>query len=190
MKKIARFFLKIKKGFTLVEIVVVLGLMAIAMAIAVPNLSGITTRAQMDTYRSYCLQAKEDMKTYYNLLNGGQTDYPITGANYQITVVDLTTPDGLMQAMNYTNAQSKFQYYIVGFSAGDAKTDPSAVLRKAKLEANKDVIVPVFYHDESKDTYQIYGVWFYSVGKDKVMLTMEKNNTDYSGFKALPIKDK
>ncbi|MBQ9369578.1 MAG: type II secretion system protein [Clostridia bacterium] len=186
MRRSARFFAKSKKGFTLVEIIVVVALIALAATLVVPNLTGATTRAEKDTYRSYCLQAKEDLKTFVNLLNSGTVNYPITLENYTVSNVSLSIPSGLAKALNYANRQSKFQYYVIGFTTSDASTDPTESISKATgLKSDVDIIVPVIIKNETKKTYELKGMWYYSWGKAMVMLTFDSKNNDSDGYKAL-----
>jgi len=184
MNKWARIVSKMKKGFTLVEVIVVLGLIALATAIAIPNLRGATTRAEMDTYRSYCLQAKEDVKMCLNLLNSGDTLFTITSDNYKVSTVSLTIPSGLTKALNSVNRQPKYQYYVIDFST--AETDPSASISTASgLKADVDIIVPVIIYNDASKTYELRGLWYYSMGKGRVMLTFTKSNHDYEGYQSL-----
>ena len=177
-------FLRFKKGFTLVELVVVIAMMAIAASIAVPNLRGVTTRAEKDTYRSYCILAKDQMMTFFALLNSEDFSFTVT-ENYEVTTYNISTADGLTKAFNSVNTQSKFQYYVIGFTESNASTDPSKSIKNAGLDASKDVIVPVYVKNDSKGTYEIRGVWYYSMGKERVVLTFDRTNKDCDGYYSL-----
>lgn len=175
-------FLKGKRGFTLVEIIVVVALMAMISLLAVPSLRGVTTRAQKDAYNSYFLQGKDDMRNFMNLMNMGETVFPVTSSNYKVTEVDLTTAEGLTKAMNYANRQTAYQYYIIGFTESNAATNPTSKIQAAELKT--DVIVPVFV--KNGDVYESRGMWYYSAEKGTVVMTFKiKNLTMSDGYSSL-----
>ena len=184
--------MKMKKGFTLVEVIVVLALMALAASIAIPNLRGATTRAEMDTYRSYCLESKENLKMFCNLLNSGETTYTVTGSNYQVSTVSLTIASGLAKALNSVNRQPKYQYYVIAFysDSNTATVDPSSTIASQNLDKNLDVIVPVIYKNDATKIYTLAGVWYYSMSKGRIMLTFDATNKDYEGFTSLELNKK
>jgi len=136
----------------------------------VPNLRGVTTRAEKDAYNSYFLQGKDDMRNFANLLNSDQTNFPVTSDNYKTKEVDLTTVDGLAQAMNYASRQGEYKYFIIGFTDTLAGTDPTSKIEAEGFET--DVIVPVFVKDSSS-VYHAYGMWYYSAEKGKVVMTFK-----------------
>ena len=69
--------MKGQKGFTLIEILIVLALMAVLAAIVIPNVQGFLGRGKDDSY-------KVDKKTLQAALDGYYTKnsaYPSTGTN-------------------------------------------------------------------------------------------------------------
>ena len=184
MSKMRKFFLYSKKGLTLVEIIVVMALMALIAGIAVPNLRSITTRAEKDTYESYFLIAKTHTKNFADSLTAGDTFFPVT-ENYVVTQYNITGPNGLMKAMNATNRQSAFEYYIAGdFTSNVAKTDPTSNLSDAK----KDVIIPVIIRtgtNVSDYKYTIKGWWYYSVKKKSIIYTYKASGVMSAGWSSL-----
>ena len=152
------------------EVIVVVALMSMISLLAVPNLRGVTTRAEKDAYNSYFLQGKDDMRNFTNLLNMGETILPVTSDNYKVKEVDLTTTDGLAQAMNYASRQGEYKYFIIGFTETLAGTDPTSKIEAADLKT--DVMVPVFVKDDSS-VYHAYGMWYYSAEKGRVVMTFK-----------------
>ena len=162
-----------------------MALMALATSIAVPILKGTTTNAQKDTYRSYCLQAKMDGRSFVNMINAGYTVLPITASNYSVTNVSLTTASGLTKAMNYQNKQAKYQYYVIGFTASNCSTDPTTTLVNAQFDSSVlDVIVPVIEYISNTKTYKFYGVWYYSQSKQRIVMTYSVSNVNWDYFRA------
>ena len=64
-------FLKSKKGFTLVELMIVVVIMAILVAVAVPIYSAVTTNARKKTCAANIREITAQVNTY--LMGGGDT---------------------------------------------------------------------------------------------------------------------
>ena len=67
MKKL-RFLLRLKKGFTLVELIAVMAIMAIATSIVLPNIRGMISKKEESQYRNFCDEAVTYVKSYTSLL--------------------------------------------------------------------------------------------------------------------------
>ncbi len=71
--------LKSRKGFTLIELIVVLAVLAIIMAIAVPRFIGVRNDAEFDSDEATLTSIAKLAELEYirENLNGSQTDYDI-----------------------------------------------------------------------------------------------------------------
>ena len=198
MRNFFRWFRKGHKGFTLVEILVVIALMAVALSIAVPNLNGVTTRAEKDKYYSYCLEGRKTMDSFCILLNLGETKYDITDAKYHTSTVNIATSGGLTTALNDVNRQAKFRYFVLNdadgayFTAGLAGSDPknNTSLKAQDFGVEKDVLIPVVIAKTNSDTgvttYELRGFWYYSTTKNQVLLTYNCiKSATANGYKTL-----
>ena len=105
-----------KKGFTIVELVIVIGVIAILSAVLIPTFSGITERAQ-ESARDQ--KAKNALTSYigtYDFTTGSMADIDgviiIDGHYYQVTDGNLVnlgstqTTTEITGTVLYTNANS------------------------------------------------------------------------------------
>ena len=183
MSKMRKFFKSFKKGFTLVEIVVVLALMALIAGIAVPNLSNVRTRAERDTYEASLALARSHVKSFVALMTAGETSYPVT-ENYKVKQYTITSAGSFRTVLNATNRQSEFEYYVVGYTDALANADPTAKVA-ADSSIKKDTIIPVII--KSGSTYSLKGLWYYSIEKQAVIYTYKTVGVAsfYDGWVAL-----
>jgi len=87
--------LKNRKGFTLIELIVVLAVLAIIMAIAVPRFLGVQEEAKKDA----------DSSTAAMIGKAAELYKVTTPTDTSITLSDLTTSG------KYMDSNTKFQYY-------------------------------------------------------------------------------
>ena len=115
---------KSNKGFTLVELIIVIAILAIIMLIAIPNFSGIQQRMKVRADKATAAQIGKAVRVWY-------TDYtsdPTLNANLKIKDTDaVTEPDKIF--VNATNCA----YYtgLTGISAYASKYTPTSLLTGA-----------------------------------------------------------
>lgn len=182
MEKFFRSF-KSKKGFTLVELIAVMALIAIATAIVLPNISGMISKKKESTYKSFCMEATSYVRGYTNMLTQGEETVPYEDKNgatkyYTITTGDDFTvaPDGLTNALNEYNLESSYQYYVLPYQDSSASYDPSVTVRdllsKNKLLKNKkDVMIVVINAKEGGRVplYTLKGFWYFAYDQDAIV---------------------
>jgi len=84
-----------KKGFTLVELVIVVAVMAVLVAVAIPTVGSIVNSAEDATYKSNC-RTIESMLKLYQAEQANESDNNIDGT---MTVVTLE-PDDVEDALD------------------------------------------------------------------------------------------
>lgn len=65
---------KTKKGFTLVELIIVIAVMAILVAIAIPTIASVTNTAKINTYNTNAATIESSIKTFRSLCDSKVKD--------------------------------------------------------------------------------------------------------------------
>lgn len=171
---------KSKKGFTLVELIAVMAIMAIAASILVPNLSGVISRAEESKYKSYCAEATSYVRGHTNLLTLGETKIPYEvngswkdekGNPYEY---DISTPNGLRSVLNEYNLESNYQFHVLAFEDTSATTNPTSKVKdliKKNTLAKKDVMITVITTSSNGRVpkYTLQGFWYYSYAQESIV---------------------
>ena len=186
------FFGKSKKGFTLVELLAVMVIMAIATAIVLPNIRGMISKTEEATYKSLCVEATSYVRSYCNMLTLGEETVPYE-KNGETKTYTITSPSGLTNALNEYNLEVKYQFYVLAFESSSATANPTSSL--AELFSNgklskKDVMITVISTSQGKNdrvaTYTVCGFWYYDYTKEAIVYSYyapsKRGNT---GFKKL-----
>ncbi len=81
-----------KKGFTIVELVVVIAILGVLAAILIPTLLGITIRANVGSANSTAAEMKKQIGYFLTMADANRKNYMLMGDNcrevFTITVVD------------------------------------------------------------------------------------------------------
>lgn len=180
------FLFRAKKGFTLVEVIAVLAIMAIATAIVLPNVRGLITQTEFRQYEGYCITANTYTTNYVNLLNLGETKIPYEErGEHKDYFIDSSS--GLTGALNTYSLEDDFQYFVLSYNSSKT-TDPSPDIKtliSAGTLAAKDVmIVNISVKTDSKTfekTYTLVGFWYYKYTKGEIVCTY-KHSGNQSGM--------
>ena len=183
----AGIFAKAKKGFTLIELVAVMAIMAIAAAIVLPNIRGMISKTEESKYNSLCVSAAAEIQYYTNMLSLGEEYYPVEEADGTIQNYKMTTPGGLTVALNAYNNEPAFYYYALAFEEASTKNNPTnsikSLINKNSLP-KKDIVVVVITISGSK--YSMRGVWYYSYEKETIVYSYyAPKRRGTAGFKKL-----
>lgn len=183
MKKMGRFF-RDKKGFTLVELLAVMAIMAIATALILPNIQGMIDKTEESKIKNYCVEATTNLQGYMGMLLIGNDKVPYQdkkGDMQYYTIKD--NVQGLQNALNEYNLNGAYQYYVLPYvtssDTSSAKSDPSSTVKSEiinKKLAAKDTMVTCVEKTTSvtntrTEIYKIVGFWFYSYAQNKVVYT-------------------
>ena len=99
-----------RKGFTLVELMIVIAIIAILAAVAIPQYSKYKKTAKITAAKSNCKTAKDAIARYYEL----EAESMARGVN-----IDFPTANELVSQDLDQNAKSPINVNIVAFEAGN-----------------------------------------------------------------------
>ncbi|MBO4479287.1 MAG: prepilin-type N-terminal cleavage/methylation domain-containing protein [Clostridia bacterium] len=175
MKKL-RFLLRLKKGFTLVELIAVMAIMAIATSIVLPNIRGMISKKEESQYRNFCDEAVTYVKSYTSLLTLGEeyVPYEKDGKTLQY---DITTTSGLTKALNEYNLESNYQYYVLAFEDSSTTSNPTNTIKdlisNKKLAKNDVMITVILPQDKGGRVprYVLQGFWYYVYASERIVYT-------------------
>ena len=166
---------KFKKGFTLIEMIAVMAIMAIATAIVMPNIRGMITRTEATKFKSLCVEAVPYVRSHTNLLTLGENRIPYENKKTGKTeTYDITDPLQLSSALNEYNLESTYQYYVLAFEDTSATKNPTnsiqELITKNKIE-KKDVMITVITKKDSGRVpmYTLQGFWYYNYEKEQIV---------------------
>ena len=111
MQKVVKFWRKMKKGFTLMELMIVVAVLAILAAILIPNFRGITADAKNSTAKADLRNLKMAVILYQNQFNVLPDDssadkFEECLQNYSPRVVDRVPVDP------WSSSGAKYQYAV------------------------------------------------------------------------------
>ena len=177
------FCTKAKKGFTLIELIAVMAIMAIATALVLPNIRGMISKTEESKYKNYCIEATSFVRCYTNFLAQGQDtvsyekDGSLVDSSGKPYLYYINTPTGLTGALNEYNLESDYQYYVLAFESSSATTNPTTTIRnlisKNKI-TKKDVMITVIVSEESSGRvprYVLRGFWYFSYEQNNIVFS-------------------
>ena len=192
MKRKPSFFKYFKKGFTLIEIIVVLALMVIGASIAIPNLRGTMTRAQKKKNETYLITAKTTVQSYVDLLNIGDTLYPLTASNgVDVSNYDIKRSDNLSKVLNSMNYESAYGYYVCDKSnTTNFDYQPTLSQNPAAAAANHEYntyknknMIAVAITKNSSGVYKFKALYLYDRASNSIKMTyLIESDAIYEGF--------
>ena len=195
MKK-ARFGAKSRRGFTLIELIAVMAIMAIAAAMVMPNIKGMISKSEQSTYKNYCAEAATYVTNFTNSLTLGEEKFLYETDDGTVDTYNITTQAGLTSALNEYNSESEFQYYVLEFQEASATTDPTTSINSlfsSKMIQRMDTMVTVIVKEDSGGRvpkYELRGFWYMQYDKDSnkgsiVYTYYALNRVSVVGFKKL-----
>ena len=134
--------LKDRKGFTLVELIVVLVILAILAALLIPALTGYIDKANKEKIVSECrmvvMAAQTEASELYGKMDGGKLAFDAkinTAANYEAAVKKLSETKGKFAIVLYDDGTvHTVQYWNSGWTV----TYTDGTYDEAKAEAAPD----------------------------------------------------
>ena len=173
---------KAKKGFTLIELIAVMAIMAIATAMVLPNIRGMISKTEESKYRNYCVEATSYVRGYANLLTMGEEYISYekdgklvdqSGNPYRYTI---TSNSGLTGALNEYNLESDYQYYVLAYEDTSATSNPTTsiqtLISKNKIQ-KKDVMITVITKSQGSSDrvpkYTLRGFWYFSYEQNSIV---------------------
>jgi prepilin-type N-terminal cleavage/methylation domain-containing protein len=126
--------IKSRTGFTLVEMLVVVGIIAILVTIMVPMVKGARTKALEAVVQANCASIEAALSTYA-AANGG--NYPGVALDVMAPYPDFALGDPALYAAN-TPPPGGFTYGVLG---GTGSFNPSTLPVRQQLKQVKDVVL-------------------------------------------------
>ncbi len=151
---------KNKKGFTLVELVVVLAIMAVLAGVITPSLSVASKNRTREKYKNYCvsiLDSAEAIAEAYNKGANSIAGYKIVNTRGEI---DWTNVQECLKVDNTYNYQCDIVIFREGFPGGLKESGNSI----NNVFANKDTVV-VCYKKTQKGELFASGCWYFEKGQ-------------------------
>ena len=139
-----------KKGFTLVEIMIVVALIAILVAIAIPNVLGIKTSGNVSQAKSELAALQAALESYY--LSTGS--YPaalndLTSATPNIIGTTLPT-DPFVSGVDYGYDLSSSEVYFVVWSSGTGGSATASISDSGSVSESDSTCI--FISNGDRDT--------------------------------------
>ena len=172
--------LQSRKAFTLVELIAIMAIMAIATALVLPNIRGMISNKEKSIYDGYCVTATTYTKNYVNLLKIGEERVPYVqnDKTFYYTIKDSSAQ--LTKAMNeYNLDKAAYQYYVLSYDATSATNDPTATIQEvfandSSMKKIDVMIVCIIASDSTNSkvkTYELRGFWYYKYEASAVVYT-------------------
>lgn len=147
-------FLKAVAGFTLIELIVTLALLAIAATIAAPIIISNVNKKELESYRQACLNVYESAANIADGFNKGATN--IGGVS-----IDPDKPNGGVTGVSSILNEDNSLAYKINIAVKDSSVNPS-------VNYSKDTVVVYFWYgsdDEGNDYACAIGCWYMVKGK-------------------------
>ncbi|NCA66609.1 MAG: type II secretion system protein [Clostridia bacterium] len=161
-----RCFLKAIAGFTLIELIVVIAILAIATSIVTPILMDNANSKKIETYRQSCIYVMDEAAAVADSYNNGARYI----SNEQIDPVSY--PNGVKNALNNDNSMA----YRFTITTVDEYTNPNEAFN------DKDYVVVYYkYKDDDNSQAAAVGCWYMEKGKATPQLKY-----DYATARVIP----
>ena len=150
-----------KKGFTIVELVIVIAVIAILAAVLIPNLSRLVDKAN----ESKALQEAESaMKVDLINANGDYnnlTDAKVVKLGTKSYIIDTLTKEKVAGNGSFTDA-TNYDYYLVAENGADVATATTTASggEYYKVSKNDDSLVVKGSYNATAKTYTVDGYTF------------------------------
>lgn len=168
MKNI-RFLGKNKKGFTLVELVVVIAIMAILGGLVTTTMVAQSRKSDRDQYKQYCLsilETAEDICTAYNKGAKKVAGYDIVNNRNEI---DWSAIKDLLNTENINN----YKYNVNTLTKGITLLGLIETKDTISSSFTKDTVI-IYFKSNGKGEMYAVGCWYFEAGN-----TTAKYKYDY-----------
>lgn len=141
-------FLKAFAGFTIIELLVVMVILAIASSIAVPMIINNTNDKKKETYRQSCISVFEEATNIAETYNKGPAAYNISGV-----CIDPSKAEGGIKGVETLLNSENIMSYKFEVDVVSSATNPN-------YSYSKDTVVVYFAYSTDKTQALAVGCWY------------------------------
>lgn len=158
-----RFLRKSKKGFTLVELIVVIAIMAIFAGVLTPTLTAQNRKADQDQYKQYVvsvMETAEDICSAYNKGAKRISGYDIVNTSGEI---QWSSIEGLLNTENVNS----YKFNVIACTTNRKPTGLNEANDSlTNAYTSKDTVV-VYFKTNNKGEYFAAGCWYFEKSNKK-----------------------
>jgi|GEM_PF-2694642 len=158
MKKVWRKTILNKKGFTLVELIVAIAIIAILSSVVMPSMSSVNNRQLQEQYRQACISVLDNAEIITEAINGGSKKV----SGFQVVKTDGTIDyngefKNCLKLENFNGAD----YDIICFNVTSANNGSTGTLPASYSFFTKDIVAVYICNNAYKDKYYPCGAIYF-----------------------------
>lgn len=127
--------MRASKAFSLIELMVVIAILGIIAAVAIPSYKNYVTKANLVKGVNYLMACNKKIETYY----AEYDEYPNKACNVESSATDMNPPEKVFSYIKYTKSDVNDSALLSGGLSSDVSlNDSSAITISSTYNADKD----------------------------------------------------